>query len=216
MKELMPREKLLKNGVTSLDNFELLAILLQTGTKNEPILDFCKRIMNELNGLDDLINMSIEDWMQYKGIKTGKASKMVAFLEFARRIYQYEKKDVLLKTASEVFDYIKYDFYGKSHEELIVLYVNVKCKLISKKISKGKINILYVDTNDLVKTALNIKASGVFLIHNHPSGDTTPSLSDIDLTNAVLKSLSFFDIKLLDHLIIGNNNFFSFKGNNIL
>lgn len=213
----MPREKIIKMGVESLSDYELLAVLLQTGTKKEHIMDFSKRIMSELSGLDEMINMSIDDWMQIKGIKEGKASKMIAFLEFSKRIYQYQKETISLRNELEVFNFIKYDLIGLQHEELFVLYVNVKCNLIvKKKISKGKINILYVDLKDVVNQALKYKASGVFLVHNHPSGDVTPSTSDIDLTNSMKKALDFFDIKLLDHIIVGSNKYYSFNSNNML
>lgn len=217
MNGLMPREKIIKYGVDSLEDFELLAVLLGSGTKGEPVLEFSKRILSEFNGLDDIINMKIDDWTQIKGIKNAKASKLIAFLEFSKRIYQYEKKNVSLRSSDEVFNYIKYDMVGKSHEQLIVLYVNVKCNLVKKKISSvGKVNILYVDAKEIVNDALKCNASGVFLIHNHPSGDVTPSPADIDLTNSIKKALQFFDIKLLDHLIIGGNKYFSFDCDNLL
>ncbi|MFI3251931.1 MAG: DNA repair protein RadC [bacterium] len=217
MKELMPREKMIKYGVENLDDYELLALLLGVGTRGEGVIDFSKRIMNELNGLDDIVNMKMEDWMKIKGIKKGKASKLVAFLEFSKRIYNYEKKETSLRTANDIFEFIKYDLSGKTHEHMIVLYVNTKCKLIKKKVStQGKVNILYVDIKEIVNDALKCNATGVFLIHNHPSGDTTPSEADIDLTDAINKALKYFDISLLDHIIFGNNNYFSFKSNNLL
>lgn len=217
MKGLMPREKILESGVETLENYELLAVLIGSATKKEGVLDLSKRILNEINGLDDLINMSIEDWMLIRGIATAKAAKLVAFLELAKRIYTYDKKVISLRKSEEVFNYIKYDVYGKTHEQLIVLYVNVKCNLVKKVVSsKGKVNILYVDVKQIVNDAIKCSSSGVFLIHNHPSGDVTPSESDIDLTDHIKKALSFFDIQLLDHLIIGNNKFYSFQSNNLL
>lgn len=213
----MPREKIIKMGVEALEDFELLAVLLETGIKNEPILEYSKRIISELNGLDDIINMSIEDWMKIKGIKEAKASKLIAFLEFSKRIFQYNKQIISLKKSEQVYEYVKYDLIGKFHEELIVLYVNVKCNLLKKKIvTSGKVNVLYVDVKDIINDSIKTKASGVFLIHNHPSGDTTPSNSDIELTNNLKKALSFFEVQLLDHLIIGHNSFFSFSCNNLL
>lgn len=213
----MPREKIMKMGVESLDDYELLAVLLQTGTKKEPIIEFSKRILKELSGLDQMVNMSIDDWMKIKGIKECKASKMIAFLEFSKRIYQYNKEVTFLRNEKEVYDYIKYDLFGLAHEELYVLYVNVKCHLITKKrVSKGKVNIVYVDIKDVVNDAIRFKASGVFIIHNHPSGDVNPSNNDVDLTNSLKKALGFFDVNLLDHLIIGNNKYFSFNSNNMV
>lgn len=217
MKGLMPREKIINSGVDSLEDYELLAVLIGSATKKEGVIDLSKRIINEVNGLDDLINMSIEDWMSIRGIACAKAAKLVAFLELAKRIYTYNKEVISLRKSEEVFQYIKYDMCGKTHEQLVVLYVNAKCNLVKKVISvKGKVNILYVDTKQIVNDALKCSASGVFLIHNHPSGDTTPSESDLDLTQNIQQALKFFDIKLLDHLIIGGNNFFSFASNNLL
>ncbi len=212
----MPREKIINLGVESLQDYELLAVLLGTGTKEENVLELSKRILFEFNGLTDIINMTIEDWMLIKGIKEKKAATLVAFLEFSKRIYKYEKKDISLKTCNEVYEYIKYDLEGKSHEELIILYVNVRCKLISLKKSIGNTSILYVDIKEVVSQGIRCKASGVFLIHNHPSGEISPSISDIDLTNSLKNAFAFFDIKVLDHLIIGKNNYFSFTCNNLL
>ncbi len=214
--ELMPREKIIKSGVETLEDYELLAVLLNTGIKGESILEFSKRIISEFNGLSDIVNMSFDDWMQVKGIKQTKAATLVAFLEFSKRIYTFEKKDILLKNSNDVFNYIKYDLSGKFTEELIILYVNARCSLISVKKLKGNVSILYVDTKEVVNHALKYKASGVFLIHNHPSGDVNPSISDIDLTNVLNKAFRFFDIKLLDHLIVGNNNYYSFLSNNLI
>lgn len=217
MNKLMPREKILKYGVEVLEDYELLAVLLGSATKKENVFDLSKRILSETNGLDDLSNMSILDWMNIRGIKEAKAAKLIAFLELAKRIYTYNKEVITLRKSEEVFNLIKYDLYGKTHEQLIILYVNVKCNLVKKVISaKGNVNILYVDTKELVNDALKCSASGVFLIHNHPSGDISPSIADIDLTDNINKALNFFDIKLLDHLIISNNNYFSFKSNNLL
>ncbi|MFI3329624.1 MAG: DNA repair protein RadC [bacterium] len=216
MEELMPREKIINLGVESLQDYELLAVLLGTGSKDENVLDLSKRILLEFSGLNDIVNMKIEDWMLIKGIKEKKAATLVAFLEFSKRIYRYEKKDISLKTCNEVYDYVKYELNGKSHEELLILFVNVRCKLISIKRSIGSTSILYVDIKEVVNQGIRCKASGVFLIHNHPSGDTTPSISDIDLTNSLKKAFNFFDIKVLDHLIIGENNYFSFTSNNLL
>ncbi len=217
MKGLKPREKIIKHGVEVLDDYELLAVLIGSGTKKENVFDLSKRIINEANGLDEFSNMKIEDWMKIKGIKVARASKLVAFLELSKRIYTFNKEIISLKKSEEVFNYIKYDLHGKSHEQLIVLYVNVKCNLVKKVISsKGKVNMLYVDTKAIVNDGLKCSASGVFLIHNHPSGDVSPSESDIDITENILNALKFFDIKLLDHIIISNNNYFSFNSNNLL
>lgn len=216
MQELMPREKIIKLGVHTLQDYELLAVLLGTGSKDENVICLSKRILSELHGLNDIINMSIEDWMLIKGIKEKKAATLVAFLEFSKRIYQFEQKDIALKSSMQVYEYIKLELEGKAHEELFVLYVNTRCKLIGKKRSIGKTNILYVDIKEVVNHGIKCKASGVFLVHNHPSNDVSPSTSDIDLTQALKKAFNFFDIQLLDHLIIGEKNFFSFASNNIL
>ncbi len=198
-------------------DYELLAVLLQTGTKEEPILEFSKRILSEFTGLGDMINMSIEDWMNIKGIKESKACKMIAFLEFSKRIYQYKKDVIFLGNEKLVYEYIKYDLVCKTYEELIVLFVDTKCNLISKlKLGRGNINILYVDVKEIISAAVKYKATGIFLIHNHPSGDTTPSNSDIELTSNIKNALQYFDVNVLDHIIIGNNKYFSFNSNNII
>lgn len=213
----MPREKLLQYGVESLSNEELLALLLQTGTKEEPVLNFAKRILEELDGLDNMLDMSVEDWCKIKGIKSGKASKLIGFIELAKRIFSYQKTIVYLRSDEEVYNLVKYDYYGKKNEELMVLYVNSKCMLIRKMVlSIGSINSTYVDIKQIVNYAIKFNANGLFLIHNHPSGDMKPSKNDLSMTQQVESACKLFNINLLDHLIIGNNEYFSFYKNMLI
>ena len=213
-----PRERLLKYGVINLSNEELLSIVLKNGTKNESVMSLSYNILKSINNITDLKNISINNLTKINGIGEVKAITLVAAIELGRRVYQEQNNiKVLLNDSRLVYDYLHDELYDKKQEYFIVLYLDNKKYLIEKKVLFiGTINKSMVHPRKIFKYAYIYSASSIIMVHNHPSGDTLPSKEDITLTNS-LKEIGLLNgIPIIDHIIIGNNNYFSFYKNNML
>lgn len=211
-----PREKLMLRGRSALTDAELLAILIGSGSKNESAVDLCKRILaHNQQHLHLLGKMSIQQLMQFKGIGEAKAITIIAALELGKRIRQSEVKEMTKITSSKdaylIIQPILGDLY---HEEFWVLYLNNANKVIYKtQISKGGISGTLVDNRLVFKAALEHHATGIILCHNHPSERLEPSSSDIHLTKKIKIAGDALEIKLLDHIIVTRNDYYSFADN---
>ena len=209
-KKLLPREKLIKEGIKSLDDYELLALLLDTGTKEETVFDLSKRIINEF-GFRRLFKMNYDEIIKIKGIKSAKASKLLSCFEVTRRIISDEVNELKLNDAKALFKYIYPEYYLMENEILTVVYVDHNLCVIKKdKFSDNSKDMIKMPIKDIVKNALNIDAYGIFLVHNHPKGSLYPSDSDIKATLNLLNILNDMDIHLFDHLIISRGMYYSF------
>ena len=216
-KEDMPREKLIELGASNLTDYELLAIMLGSGTKKENVVDLSIRLINEY-GLSNLIKMEYNDLKKINGIKEAKASKLMSTFEIVRRVIERENKENIksLTKPNEVYDYIISDYLLLNHEKICIIYLNSKLKVLEKSFFDGDLAIAELPIKKIIKKALNIDAYGIILIHNHPSGDINPSIQDIDSTKSLNEILSNVNIVLFDHLIISSNGkYFSFNDNNI-
>jgi len=214
-----PREKLLNKGKTTLSDAELLAILIGSGTRNESAVDLCKRILHQNNNqLHQLQQQTIQQLMQFKGIGEAKAITIVAALELAKRLQMSELKELTKITcAADVFKTMHPFIADLPHEEFWVLLLNNSNKIIYKlQLSKGGLTQTVVDVRLLFKTALEHLATAIVLIHNHQSGQLTPSNADKDITTKIKQAGNTLDIKLLDHLIITREAYFSFADDGIL
>lgn len=214
-----PREKLLSKGRQTLSDAELLAILIGSGNRTETAVELCKRILREINNdLNRLGKLSISELMQYKGIGEAKAVTIIAALELGRR----RKKDssenrVAFDSSKKVFQYLHHHFIDLPHEEFWVLTLNRANKVISKHfVSKGGLSNTIVDVRLIMKNAVNDLASSMILAHNHPSGNLHPSQSDKQITKKIKSAAQLFDITLLDHLIITDDNYFSFADEGLM
>ena len=213
-----PRERLLKYGVINLSNEELLSIVLKNGTKNESVMSLSYKILKSINNISDLKDITINKLTKINGIGEVKAITLIAAIELGRRVYKEQSNiKILLNDSSLVYDYLHNELYDKKQEYFIVLYLDQKKYLIEKKVLFiGTINKSMVHPREIFKYAYIYSSSSIIIVHNHPSGDTLPSKEDITLTNN-LKELGILNgIPILDHIIIGNNNYFSFYKNNML
>ena len=205
-----PREKIIKNGAFNLTDSELLAIMLGCGTKEESILDLSARLINEY-GLKGMFNMSYLDLIKIPGIKEAKATKLLATFEIARRAMKNNNNnEIILNEAKDVFNYIKEKYILLNYELLTVIYVSNSLKIISKdKYSNIDSGLVEIPFKDIVYNAINHKAKGIFVIHNHPGGSLRPSISDIKGTKDLIASLKPLGIHLFDSIIINNTDYFS-------
>jgi DNA repair protein RadC len=214
-----PREKLLLKGKTALSDAELIAILIGSGTRNESAVDLSKRILKSFdNNLNALGKSTIEQLLQFKGIGEAKAIAIQAAMELGRRRRTEEAVDLLkINSSQSVFDIMQPLLGELAHEEFWIIYLNNANKIISKfQLSKGGITGTLVDVRLVFKTALSLGAVGIILTHNHPSGTLKPSESDKQITQKLKIAGEQLDIKVLDHLIITETNYFSFSDEGIL
>lgn len=214
-----PREKLRDKGKAALSDAELVAILIGSGNREESAVKLCQRILASVdNNLSELGKLSIKQLMEFKGIGEAKAITIVAALELGRRRRGEEalNKKKITSSAS-VFELMQPIIGELPHEEFWIVYLNNSNKVIQKhQLSKGGITGTMVDVRLVLKTALEVGATGIILAHNHPSGTLKPSEADKQLTTKLSVAAKSLDIKILDHLIITEKAYFSFADENIL
>lgn len=212
-KEERPRERLLAYGVQALSNEELLAILLRTGNKESSVIDLSKKVLYHLHGLEDLKNMTVQELLTIKGIKLAKATTLIAAIELGRRLSRNIKvSKYKIQTAQDIYELVKSEIAHLEQEHFVVIYLNVKGEVIHKEtIFIGTINQTLIHPREIFKPAIKLMASAVVFCHNHPTGDATPSKADIDATQKLIEASSVMGIDLIDHVIIGKNEFFSIK-----
>ena len=214
-----PREKLLKKGVQSLSDTELLAIIIGSGTREISAVELARQILSQAdNNLTLLGKKSVADLMRLKGIGEAKAVGLVAAFELGRRRNQSEwvEKDQL-NSSREVFNYIQPLISDLDHEEFWVVYLNRANRIIdAQNLSKGGIAGTVIDIRLILRKALEVLASGIIICHNHPSGNTRPSENDKQITRKLRTASDQMDIKLLDHIIVADNLYFSFADEGLL
>jgi DNA repair protein RadC len=214
-----PREKLLLKGTSALSDAELIAILIGSGTANLSAVDVSKKILlHGNNNLNELAKLSVKELMKVKGIGEAKAITIVAALELGRRRKETDTEEKpKITTSKDAFDLLQGDLMDLPHEEFWVLLLNRAHRVIKKKrVSEGGVSGTVADPKIIFKMALEELASGVVVAHNHPSGNLTPSQSDIDLTKKLKEAGRFLEIQLLDHLIIAGNKYYSFADEGII
>ncbi len=214
-----PREKLLSKGIRSLSDAELIAILIGSGTREASAVDLAKHILSSTgNNLNDLSRLSVHDLKKFKGIGEARAIAIVAAMELGRRRKLEEvRRKKQITTSRDVFDFF-HPFIGDlSHEEFWVLYLSRSNRILaSKQTSRGGIAGTVIDIRLILKDALENTASSLIICHNHPSGTLQPSEADKEITRKIARAAEIMDIRLLDHIIIGDGSYFSFADENLL
>lgn len=219
MKELCeddrPREKMLRSGSVSLSNAELLAVLLRTGTGKMNVLEVAREILREADGrLTELAGMSVERLCHVDGIGPGKAMAVAAAFELGRRVAAEDGVERMpqMDSPRRVYMNMLPQLRDIRHEECWVLFLNHANRLIGKEmISRGGMDSTSVDKRVILRRALDRKASGIILVHNHPSGSPCPSMEDIRQTKELGRALSSCDLHLVDHVIVAGKSFYSFS-----
>ncbi|MCA1031918.1 DNA repair protein RadC [Bacillus timonensis] len=208
-----PRERLLTEGPESLSNHELIAILLRTGTKSESVLQLSNRLLKHFDGIRLLKGASVEEITAIKGIGTAKAVQILASLELGRRVgrLQYEDRYVI-RSPEDAANYVMEDMRFLSQEHFVCLYLNTKNQVLHRQtIFIGSLNASIVHPREVYKEAFRRSAASIICIHNHPSGDPSPSREDIEVTKRLVECGKIIGIELLDHLIIGEHKYVSLK-----
>jgi DNA repair protein RadC len=214
-----PREKLRDKGKSILSDAELVAILIGSGSREESAVDLSKRILASVDhNLNALGKLSIKQLMEFKGIGEAKAISITAALELGRRRrLEEEIKSEKITSSKSVFT-IMHPVLGElPHEEFWILYLNNSNKVIRKnQLSKGGITGTLVDVRLVLKNALETGATALILCHNHPSGTLKPSQADKDITQKLKAAAQSLDIKVLDHIIVTEQAYFSFADENLM
>ena len=211
-----PRERLIEYGKSSLSNEELLAIILKQGTKNKSAKELGLDLLSTVNNISELEDITLERLINIKGIGQAQALTLLASIELGKRIFMkknYDKK-YKLTNSKDIYDYMKYLLDNKKQEYFYCLYVNNKKELIERKLLfMGTINRSTVHPREVFKNAYLNSASGIICVHNHPTGDINPSIEDIMFTDNLVELGHIAGIPIVDHLIIGNDKYYSFFDN---
>lgn len=214
-----PIERLINNGVESLSNEELLAILLKTGTKERSVKELALELLKELNDIHSLKDINIEKITKIKGIGKIKAATLISAIELGNRINRKidSINSIKITNSKIVFDYFKEIIGDKTQEYFYCIYLDNSKKVIKNKmLFLGTLNYSTVHPREIFKEAYLSGASSIICIHNHPSGNIKPSREDIELTNNLIKVGMLLGIKIDDHIIIGKNDYFSLFENNLI
>lgn len=214
-----PYEKFLSLGASGLSDADLLAIIIKTGTKDKSAVDIAQEMLSGRHGnLLNLYEMSYDELIQVSGIGQIKAIQLKAVAELSMLISKAKRaRSIRMNTPVTIADYYMEQMRHLQQEVVICAYFDVKSRFLGDKfISKGSLSSSVVDISSVMRTALEKNASKIVLLHNHPSGDCTPSKDDIAVTDRLAEGSRIFSIELCDHIIIGDNEYYSFYENKII
>ena len=214
-----PREKLLAKGAAALSNSELLAILINNGSKNKSAVELAKQILKlGHDNLNELGKLSLSDFKQVKGIGEAKAIIITAALELGRRRQASAALEkTVVRSSRDIAAYLQATLKDYSYEVFAVVFLNRANKINHFEIiSKGGITGTVADPRIILKKALEEDATSIVLCHNHPSGNLKPSRADEELTKKIKEAAAYFDIKIIDHIIVSEDGFYSFADEGIL
>ena len=214
-----PRERLMNDGKHTVSNAELIAVQIRSGTRTESAVTLAKKILAFYdNNLGNLSTLSVEQLCTFKGIGEAKAVAIISALELGRRCqFETREEKPIIKSSNKAFELLHPKLGGLRHEEFWVIYLSNSNKVLHMmQISKGGLTGTVVDVRLVLAKALELKSVGLILAHNHPSGSLNPSVADKRITEKLVTAAQTLDIKVLDHLILTEKDYFSFADGNEL
>ena len=204
-----PRERFLERGAEALSDSELFAIFLRTGCKGENVIDVSNRLISEY-GLNKLFECSLNELQKIKGIGPSKAMQVLAMKEILKRINLAEKPIKKITCAKDVFDYFHERLKDEKQENFYILMLSTNNHIIGEQlISKGILDVSIIHPREVFKPAIKNSASKIILVHNHPSGNPSPSQEDLEITKRLIKAGENIDVKILDHVIVAGGEWWS-------
>lgn len=208
-----PRERMLQFGAQALSNAELMAILLRTGTLNESAVHLAQKVLIEAGSLRNLVDMSMDQLQTIKGIGPAKALQLQASIELGRRLARTSMADTItIRSPQDVSTYLMEDLRYLQKEHFVCLFLNTKNHVIGQEtLSMGSLNASIVHPREVFRAAIKRSSASIICVHNHPSGDPTPSPEDIQMTARLVDAGQIIGIEVLDHIILGDQNFVSLK-----
>jgi len=208
-----PRERLKQYGAAALSNSELLAIILRTGAASESVLHLSARLLTKFRGLAGLARAGFGELCQERGLGEAKAAQVQSALELGRRLMSTQSEErPVVKSPADIATLLQGEMSFLEQEEMRVVLLNTKNQVLSvPRVYKGSINTSLVRVSELFKEAVRENCAALVVVHNHPSGDPTPSPEDIKVTEQIVKAGKLLDIEVLDHIIIGQQRYISLK-----
>jgi DNA repair protein RadC len=209
---LRPRERLITQGAHVLSDAELLAIFLRTGLPGCSAIELAQRLLLHFGSLGKLCNAAIQDFCAFPGLGPAKFAQLQAVLELARRTTCEEMRSgTALTTSALVRNYLRLRLSNLPYESFVVVFLDVRhCLIACEELFRGTLTRAHVYPREVVRSALRHNAASVILAHNHPSGEPKPSPQDHDMTQLLMNALGLMDVRVLDHLIVAGNRFYSF------
>jgi DNA repair protein RadC len=208
-----PREKLLARGAAALADAELLALLLRTGFKGTGVMALAQGVLNQVGGFTGLLNTDPTELQRIKGLGPAKRAELLAVMEMARRaLAQPLQQAPVFETPGTLKDYVALHLGGRSYEVFAVLFLDAQHRLLKlEEMFQGTVAHTSVHPREVVRRALTLNASAVVVAHNHPSGVAEPSPADQNLTQTLKAALNLVDVRLLDHLVVGQGQVLSMQ-----
>ena len=210
---MLPRERLVDYGAERLSNQELLAILLRTGTRTNPVLEVSHHILKNMTSLADFRHLSLQELQQIKGIGSVKSVEIKAMIELANRINKAEyAKEERIMSSQRLAKKMMLELSDKKQEHLVTLYLDTQNRIIEQKtIFIGTVRRSIAEPREILYYACKNMATSVIIVHNHPSGSSSPSENDLRFTEKIKRSCEDIGIVCLDHIIVGKKEYFSFR-----
>lgn len=214
--EERPREKAIYYGIETLSNQELVAVILRTGNKEMSVLNLAQFLLDEIGGFQELKDIDYQRLIQIKGIKQAKAIELMACIELAKRMQSKQSIKNRIRQPKDAYAYIKNKLMFEKQEKVILLCLNNHLEIVQDKllfIGSGDVSLL--ETKEVFQYTLRSGCNRIILIHNHPSGNPKPSHEDQEITRKIEMMSKYLDIEFIDHIIIGDHCYYSFKSNQI-
>jgi DNA repair protein RadC len=208
-----PRERMQQFGAQALSNAELLAILLRTGTYAESAVRLAQKVLIEAGSLRNLVDMSMDQLKTIKGIGPAKALQIQASIELGRRLARTSMNErITIRSPQDAASFLMEDLRYLQKEHFVVLFLNTKNHVVAQEtLSMGSLNASIVHPREVFRAAIKRSSASIICVHNHPSGDPTPSPEDIAMTSRLVEAGQIIGIEVLDHIILGDQNFVSLK-----
>ena len=214
--EERPREKAIYYGIETLSNQELVAVILRTGNKEMSVLNLAQFLLDEIGGFQELKDIDYQRLIQIKGIKQAKAIELMACFELAKRMQSKQSIKNRIRQPKDAYAYIKNKLMFEKQEKVVLLCLNNHLEIVQDKllfIGSGDVSLL--ETKEVFQYTLRSGCNRIILIHNHPSGNPKPSHEDQEITRKIEMMAKHLDIEFIDHIIIGDHCYYSFKSNQI-
>ena len=209
-----PRERLLKLGADELSTAHLIAIILRTGGRKKSALELARELLMEFSSVKEIESASLAEFSKIKGIGSAKLAQLKAAFELGRRLMSSEAEDgsgkPSFKTSRDVFDYYRPKFFGLKKERFLCVLLDTKNRIFKETVvSEGTLTSSLVHPREVFRSAIKEASASVLFLHNHPSGDTTPSRDDIAITERLVETGKIVGIEVLDHIIISDSGYLS-------
>ncbi len=209
----LPRERMMNQGLEALSNAELIAILLRTGSSGESVMNLANRVLGQVGGIREFLDTSLEELVKVRGIGMAKAVQLLAGIELGRRVAKTTPQERwAIRSPEDVSKLMMEEMRHLTQEHFVCLFLNTKNQVIAQHtIFIGSLNSSIVHPREVFKEAIRRSSASIICLHNHPSGDPTPSKEDIEVTKRLISAGQIIGIDLLDHVVIGDGRFCSLR-----